>query len=195
MKFPVPKILSAVTIGLTLIGVAILTLIDEQRTIWHVVSRLNEVGAEHQSLASGLFLLIGVFWIGTLDQTRRWLEPQPFDGWLRFSAMAFAASYLLSMVFPCDEGCKPSGSLSQWLHLTLVWGLYFGPAVFAARALQQYSGLIRGLSIVVILFFAVLHVDLLFFDGRTSGVWQRAYEAVFCLLWWQVLSRLLRTPD
>lgn len=191
----VPQLLSVIAIGLTLLGVAVLTFIDDQLSMWQVVSRLNELGAQHQSLASGLFFLIGIFWIGALDQTRRWLEPASFDPWLRFAAMAFAASYLLSMVFPCDVGCTPGGSLSQWLHVTLVWGLYYGPLIFALRCLRRFTGLIRVWSVAVVLAAVILHADLLILGGERSGLWQRFYELAFCLLWWWTLSDLMNDQE
>lgn len=185
-----PLILTAIAATLTIFGVALLTWLDSQLSGAMVISRLNEVGAEHQSFANGLFVLIGIFWIGAIDRTRRDLEPAAMDPWLRYSAMGFAASYLLSMVFPCDEGCTIGGSVSQWLHITLVWALYFGPAVFAARCLMTGAkGLERWLSLGLIALLIVLHVELLVTDWFPGG-WQRLYDVFFCLLWWLVARRL-----
>ena len=187
-----PKILSLNAFGLTLAGVGILTLINTNLSSFHYVSRLNEIGAHNQALANGLFLLIGVFWMGSIDATRRWMEPTLFDPWLRFSAIAFAASYILSMVFPCDSGCPPFGSLNQNLHSTIVWGLYAGPLVFALRVLKTSSSstLDRFLSSSLVILFILMQIDTLFVH-IAPGLWQRFYDLLFCSLWWRVQHRLL----
>jgi hypothetical protein len=189
---PAPKILSLIAGMLTLIGVNALTLMSSDLNVLHYVSRLNEVNAEHQALANGLFLMIGVFWMGAIDSTRRWMEPTLFDPWLRFSAIAFAASYILSMVFPCDSGCPPFGSLNQNLHSTIVWGLYIGPFVFAVRSLKAvaFNKLETVCAYCLILLFLLLQIDTLLFH-IAPGVWQRLYELMFCGLWWRVQQRLL----
>lgn len=189
---PVPLLLSAIAIGLTLFGVGLLTGLDSQLSLLDFISRLNEIDAQHQSLANGLFMIKGVFWIGSIDSTRRYLEPKPFDMWLRFSALAFAASYILSMVFPCDAGCPPSGSLNQILHNTLVWVLYAGPAVFAIRLLltSVKDRLLMSLSGLLLLVFVVMQIDAIFLR-EWAGLWQRGYDLLFCLLWWLTLKRVL----
>lgn len=189
-----PLLLTLIASVLTVPGVALLTWLDSQLTGADVISRLNEVGAQYQSLGSGLFFIIGIFWIGAIDSTRRYLEPASFDPWLRFSAMAFAASYLLSMVFPCDQGCTAGGSLSQWLHVTLVWALYYGPGVLALRCLLSgVTGILRWLSVALCAVLLVLHVDLLLLQ-QFAGWWQRSYDLLFCLLWW-FLVRHLTVPS
>lgn len=188
------KTLSLIAITLTLAGVGVVTLLDSQLTALAYISRLNELNAQHQSLANGLFFLIGIFWIGAIDTTRRQLEPKSMDRWLRFSALAFAGSYVLSMVFPCDTGCPPTGSLNQILHSTLVWGLYAGPAVFTGRILWSgtQSNAERGIAILLLLLFALMQLDTLFLH-QMPGVWQRGYDAGFCVLWWMALNRQLST--
>jgi hypothetical protein len=189
---PVPFLLSAIAVGLTLFGVGLLTALDSQLTIFDFISRLNEIDAEHQSLANGVFMIAGVFWIGSIDATRRFMEPKPFDLWLRFSALAFAASYILSMVFPCDTGCPPSGSLNQVLHNTLVWALYAGPAVFAIRLFfsNVRDRLLTLFSVAVLVVFALMQIDALFLR-EWAGFWQRLYDLLFCLMWWFALKRLI----
>ena len=185
------KLLSSIAIGLTLLGVGLITLLDSNLTIAHYVSRLNEVDAEYQALSSGLFLLIGIFWMGAIDTVRRSIEPKKMDPWLRFSVIAFAASYLLSMVFPCDAGCPPTGSLNQLLHNTLVWLLYAGPFVFAIRVffLPGMTLTERGICTPLLGVFVVMQLDVLFWQNG-PGVLQRVYEFLFCWLWWQTLPRL-----
>ncbi len=185
------KLLSAIAIGLTLLGVGLITLLDAYLTAADYVSRLNEVDAEYQALSSGLFLLIGIFWMGSVDSVRRSIEPKKMDPWLRFSVIAFAASYLLSMVFPCDAGCPPSGSLNQILHNSVVWLLYAGPFVFAIRMffIPGMTRLERAISSPLLGIFVVMQLDVLVWQ-IAPGALQRGYELLFCLLWWQHLARI-----
>jgi hypothetical protein len=187
-----PKILSLIAIVLTLVGVATITLINTELNSFQYISRLNEINSQHQALANGLFLIIGIFWMGTIDSTRRWLEPTKFDPWLRFSTVAFAASYILSMVFPCDAGCPPFGSLNQNIHSTLVWFLYAGPMVFALRVILARVGstLDRILGFIIVVLFLMMQLDALVLK-IAPGLWQRLYDLIFCALWWRVQARLL----
>ncbi|WP_320827532.1 hypothetical protein [Reinekea sp.] len=185
---PAPQILSLIAIGLTLAGISLLTVLDDSVQSVDLISLLNATGATNTALANGLFLLLGIFWMGAIDSTRRFLEPQLLDGWLRFSAIAFAASYLLGMIFPCDAGCPPTGSSAQLVHTSLVWLLYCGPAVFAGRLLlRQPDRQTRHLALLLLLIFAGLQVDALVLRS-TPGLWQRIYELLFCWLWWLSLQ-------
>ncbi len=184
------KILSSLAIGLTLIGVALLTLLDTQLTSLDYISRLNEIEAQYQSFSNGLFVLIGIFWMGTVDTTRRAIEPEKLSPWLRYGSIAFAASYLLSMVFPCDAGCPPTGSLNQMVHSSLVWLLYAGPAVWSVSIIRAGDrSLLRGVAWGLVSVFGLMQVDTLFVHVA-PGLWQRLYDALFCLLWWLNLRQL-----
>lgn len=189
-----PKLLSAIAIFLTLAGTSLLTYLDTQLTLMDFISRLGEVNAQWQSWGNGLFMIAGVFWVGAIDTTRRSLEPEPMDSILRFSALAYAASYLLSVVFPCDEGCPATGSLNQILHNTVVWALFAGPAVFAYRVLRVYPPRIKAYAVFTLLVFVALQVDTVFFRVW-PGLWQRMYEVAFCMMWWQVLSQWTTKPE
>jgi hypothetical protein len=184
------RILSMIAILLTTVGVALFTLLNPYVTGFDYVSRLNEMEMAYQSFGHGLFLLIGIFWMGALDNIRRSLEPKTMDPVLRFSVLAYAASYILSMVFPCDTGCPPSGSLNQLMHSSLVWGLYCGPAVFAVRYLFEKSlaRQMKVFSAVILLNFILFQIDV-FILHRLAGIFQRLYETAFCCLWWQVLHK------
>ena len=190
-----PQILSLIAIGLTLAGISLLTTLDASVQSVDFISLLNAADASNTALANGLFLLLGIFWMGTIDSTRRFLEPQPLDTWLRFSAIAFAASYLLSMIFPCDAGCPPTGSSAQLVHTSLVWLLYCGPAVFAGRLLlSQPDRQSRNLALLLLLVFAGMQVDALFLRSM-PGLWQRIYELLFCWLWWLSLQALIAAAE
>ena len=183
-----PYLLSLIAFFLTLVGVNVLTLVDSQLTLMNYISRLNEVNATYQAYANGLFFLIGIFWMGSINTIRRTLEPKQVDSWLMYSAIAFAASYILSVVFPCDEGCPPVGSANQMIHNTLVWVLYAGPAVFAGRVmkLQLFSGWPNYVAKGMLAIFFVMQID----SAMTQfmpGIWQRIYDIGFCGLWWLVL--------
>jgi hypothetical protein len=187
-----PQILSLIAIGLSLAGISLLTALDTSIESGDLIRLLNTEDASHQALASGLFLLLGIFWMGAIDSTRRFLEPRPFDNWLRFSAIAFAASYLLSMLFPCDDGCRPGGSMTQLVHSSLLWLLYGGPAVFAGRLLwAKPERQIRHLAALLLLVFAVLQLDVFVFQA-SPGLWQRIYELLFCWLWWLTLHAIVK---
>jgi len=190
-----PKILSIVAISLSLIGVSVLTLIDGQVTSLDFVSRLNEINAPYQFAANGIFLLLGIFWMGTVDTTRRTFERIGLDSWLRFSVIAYAASYILSMIFPCDAGCPKTGSLNQMIHNSLVWILYAGPAVFAGRIIRitddRPAKNMAGLLLTV---FVILQFDSIIWN-IAPGMWQRVYELMFCWLWWGHLNYLSKRSE
>jgi hypothetical protein len=189
-----PKILSLIAFGLTLFGVGALTLIDTQHTVFDYISRLNEVNASVAQAANGLFFLMAIFWMGSVNTIRRTLEPKKVDAWLMYSAIAFAASYILSVVFPCDEGCPPFGSTNQILHSTLVWCLYGGPVVFAGRLIKLK--LVTGWPVILcwsmVSIFLIMQIDTLFIHSM-PGVWQRVYDLGFCILWWLTLTHYLKT--
>ena len=190
-----PQILSLIAIGLTLAGISLLTALDTSVQSVDFISRLNAADAANTALANGLFMLLGIFWMGAIDSTRRFLEPKPLDGWLRFSAIAFAASYLLGMILPCDAGCPPTGSGAQLGYSSLVWLLYCGPALFAGRLLlRQPDRQTRNLALLLLLIFAGLQVDALFL-GSMPGLWQRIYELLFCWLWWLSLQDWVKTIE
>lgn len=187
------RLLSSFAIAFTLAGVALLTWLDVNAGVFDVIGRLNEVNAPQQALANGLFLIAGVFWVGAVDTTRRTLEPVKMDSVLRFSVIAFAASYILRMVFPCDVGCPAGGSVSQWLQTTFVWLLYSGPAVFAVQLWRQTeSTMTRQFASLVLLVFVVMQLDN-FFLQIAPGVWQRVYELLFCWLWWQYTASVVKS--
>lgn len=189
-----PQILSIIAISITLLGTSLLTYLDTELTLMDFISRLGEMDAQWQSWGNGLFMIAGVFWVGAIDTTRRWLEPESMDSVLRFSALAYAASYLLSVVFPCDEGCPATGSLNQWVHSSLVWLLFAGPAVFAIRVLQRYPARVKAYAFFTLLVFVLLQVDTVLFRVW-PGLWQRMYEAAFCMMWWQVLRQWSETRN
>ena len=190
MILTAPQRLFTLAALLTIGGVAVLTAVDPDVSVADFISRLNELQQPKKSLGSGLFLLIGIFWIGTIDTLRRSLEPKKLDPWLRYSVLAFAASYLLSLLFPCDAGCPPPTSVNQWLHSTLVWGLSFGPVVFALRLIKTSAFRRLNLACWALLALAIAaFVDALSWQWL-PGLWQRLYELSFCVLFALWLSQL-----
>ncbi|ATX77713.1 MULTISPECIES: hypothetical protein [Reinekea] len=190
-----PQILSLIAIGLSLAGISLLTALDTNVQSGDLIGLLNSENASHQALANGLFLLLGIFWMGAVDSTRRFIEPRSLDSWLRFSAIGFAASYLFSMLFPCDNGCLPGASVSQMVHSSVLWLLYCGPAVFAGRLLWgKPERQIRHLAALLLLVFAVLQLDAFVFQA-SPGLWQRIYELLFCWLWWLSLHAMVKADS
>ncbi|WP_146171239.1 DUF998 domain-containing protein [Saccharospirillum sp. MSK14-1] len=145
---------------------------------------INERGAleySERSLANGVFLLIGAFWMGTVEAVRKFHEPQRMDPWVRFGVIAFAASLIGRMVFPCDLSCPLQGSVTQLLHNTLVWVLYAG-ALVAGWRLTLMTVLGRVLKWVLLVCFVLL--QLAFWQRNAwPGVWQLGYEWSFAVLW------------
>lgn len=155
---------------------------------------INELGAleySGHSLANGAFLLTGAFWMGTIEAVRQQLEPQRLDAWLRFGAIAFAASLIGRLLFPCDRYCSPDGSVTQILHNTLVWVLYAG-ALIAGWRLPKLNLSVRLLQWLLLVCFVLLQWAFWHRDFW-PGVWQRGYELSFALLWLLWVHHLTRT--
>ena len=145
---------------------------------------INELGAlEHsgRSLANGLFLLSGAFWMGTVEAARKQLEPQRLDPWLRFGVIAFAASLIGRMIFPCDLNCPLDGSATQLVHNTLVWVLYAG-ALIAGWRVPNLTLAVRLLKWLLLVCFVLLQWAFWHRDAW-PGLWQRGYELSFAVLW------------
>ncbi|MHA7879448.1 MAG: DUF998 domain-containing protein [Saccharospirillum sp.] len=147
------------------------------------ISELGALDAPSRSLANGAFFLIGAFWMGTVEAVRKQLEPAPMDRFVRFGAIGFAASYIISVVFPCDAGCPVDGSVSQWLHNTLIWVLYAGAMLAAARlrtpAAPAVGAVLKGLMLLCFVLLQYSAID----RDWAPGYWQRGYEACFAVLW------------
>ena len=145
---------------------------------------INELGAlEHsgRSLVNGLFLLSGAFWMGTVEAARKQLEPQRLDPWLRFGVIAFAASLIGRMIFPCDLNCPLDGSATQLVHNTLVWVLYAG-ALIAGWRVPNLTLAVRLLKWLLLVCFVLLQWAFWHRDAW-PGLWQRGYELSFAVLW------------
>ena len=154
------------------------------------ISELGALDMPNRSMANGAFFLIGAFWMGTVESVRKGLEPAPMDPWIRFGVIAFAGSYIGGVVFPCDYQCPVGGSFNQVVHNTLIWVLYAGAVVAAIRMpLPGHSGLSLTLKTLTVLCFLAMQVAAWERDWW-PGVWQRAYEACFVVLWWLWLSRV-----
>jgi hypothetical protein len=157
---------------------------------------INELGAldySGRSLANGAFLLSGAFWMGTVEAVRKQLEPQRLDAWLRFGTIAFAASLIGRMVFPCDLNCPLDGSVTQLVHNTLVWVLYAGALIAGWRLpnLNVTVALLKGLLLAC---FVLLQWGFWHRDGW-PGLWQRGYEASFAVLWLIWVHHLTRAEN
>lgn len=160
------------------------------------ISELGAIDMPNRSAANGAFLLIGAFWMGAVEAARKALEPNKIDPWVRFGAIAFAASYIGSVVFPCDLGCPVSGSANQLIHSTLIWVLSAGAVVSGVRLVPATS--VKGMSalkVTLVLTFLVLQVAAWQRDWY-PGVWQRLFELNFAVLWvlwvWRLPGRQAR---
>lgn len=147
------------------------------------ISELGALDTPNRSIANGAFFLIGAFWMGTVEAVRKQLEPRPMDPFVRFGVIAFAASYIGSVVFPCDAGCPVDGSASQWVHNTVLWVLYAGAMVAVARMPIRVAPLIgRVLKLAMLVTFVMMQWAAIERDWA-PGYWQRAYEALFVVFW------------
>lgn len=158
------------------------------------ISELGAFDMPNRSVANGAFLLIGAFWMGAVEATRKALEPAKMDPWVRFGAIAFAASYIASVVFPCDLGCPATGSGSQLVHSTLIWVLSAGAVVAGVKLSPVPS--IKGMRVLkgtLLLFFLVMQLAAWQRDWL-PGVWQRLFELNFAVLWVLWLWRLPARP-
>ncbi|GGX59408.1 DUF998 domain-containing protein [Saccharospirillum salsuginis] len=154
------------------------------------ISELGALDMPNRSMANGAFFLIGAFWMGTTEAVRKGLEPAPMDPWIRFGVIAFAASYIGSVIFPCDYQCPVGGSFNQTVHNTLIWVLYAGAFVAAVRMpLPGRVGLGRTLKVLTVVCFMSMQLAAWERDWW-PGIWQRAYEACFVVLWWLWLNNL-----
>ncbi len=146
------------------------------------ISELGALDTPGRSLANGAFFLIGAFWMGAVEATRKALEPAPMDPWIRFGVIGFAASYIGSVVFPCDYHCPVGGSVNQFIHNTLIWVLYAGACVAGVRMKLNQPGALL-LRICLVLCF--LGMQLAAWQREWApGLWQRGYEYLFVALWW-----------
>jgi hypothetical protein len=154
------------------------------------ISELGALDMPNRSAANGAFLLIGAFWMGAVEATRKSLEPDKMDPWIRFGAIAFAASYIGSVVFPCDLGCPVTGSGSQLIHNTLIWVLYAGAVLAGIRMMASPS--VKGMrALKVTLVLAFLVMQLAAWERQwLPGLWQRLYELNFAVLWLLWVVRL-----
>ena len=134
-----------------------------------------------RSLVNGLFLLSGAFWMGTVEAARKQLEPQRLAPWLRFGVIAFAASLIGRMIFPCDLNCPLDGSATQLVHNTLVWVLYAG-ALIAGWRVPNLTLAVRLLKWLLLVCFVLLQWAFWHRDAW-PGLWQRGYELSFAVLW------------
>ncbi|WP_157954347.1 DUF998 domain-containing protein [Saccharospirillum mangrovi] len=160
---------------------------------YRLAQLINELGALDQpgrSLANGTFLLCGAFWMGSVEAVRKQLEPRPMDAWVRFGVIAFAASLIGRMVFPCDLNCPPSGSVTQLVHNSLLWVLYAG-AMVAGWRLALAGRLAWLLKIALLVCFVLLQLSFWQRDWW-PGLWQRGYELAFAALWVSWVQALLR---
>lgn len=160
---------------------------------YHFTQLINELGALNQpgrSLATGAFLLCGAFWMGSVEAVRKTLEPQPMDAWVRFGVIAFAASLIGRMVFPCDLTCPPTGSANQLVHNSLLWVLYAG-ALVAGWRLALSGRLAWLVKIVLLVCFVLLQLSFWQRDWW-PGLWQRGYETAFAILWVIWVQTVLR---
>lgn len=166
----------------------------EGYSITRFISELGALNMPNRSLANGAFFLIGAFWMGTVEAVRKSVEPARLDPWVRFGVIAFAASYIGSVVFPCDLKCPLVGSPSQIIHNTLIWALYAG-AVFAGVRLPFSSARIpvRALKTALVVFFLAMQVAS-WQRQWWPGIWQRGYELCFVTLWLMWIYQLMNAP-
>lgn len=156
------------------------------------ISELGALNMPSRSLANGAFFLIGAFWMGTVESVRKSLEPADMDPWIRFGVIAFAGSYIGSVIFPCDYGCPTIGSFNQIIHNTLIWALYAG-GVFAGMRLQIASAKQAALILKAALVICFLATQLAAWQRHWwPGVWQRGYELSFVALWLMWIGELRR---
>lgn len=147
------------------------------------ISELGALDMPNRSAANGAFFLIGAFWMGAVEATRKSLEPNKMDPWIRFGVIAFAASYIGSVVFPCDLGCPVSGSSNQLIHSTLIWVLYAGAVVAGVRMIAGPSAKgMRVLKAVLVVVFLAMQVAA-WERQWLPGLWQRLYELIFAVVW------------
>jgi hypothetical protein len=154
------------------------------------ISELGALDMPNRSAANGAFLLTGAFWMGAVETTRRSVEPHKMDPWIRFGVIAFAASYIGSVVFPCDLGCPVSDSGSQLIHNTLLWVLYAGAVLAGVRMMPSPS--VKGMrALKVTLVLAFLAMQFAAWERQwLPGLWQRLYELNFAVLWLLWVYRL-----
>lgn len=146
------------------------------------ISELGALDMPGRSIANGVFLLTGAFWMGTVEAARQQLEPQRLDPWLRYGVIAFASASIAGVIFPCDLGCPVDGSVNQTLHNTLVWLLYAGGVVAGMRLSTGRRWADRLLKTLLLLSFLAMQLALL--DRQWwPGLFQRGYELCFALLW------------
>lgn len=157
------------------------------------ISELGALDMPNRSMANGAFFLIGAFWMGTTESVRRWLEPAPMDPWIRFGVIAFAASYIGSVVFPCELGCPIGGSINQVVHNTLIWVLYAGAVVAIIR--MPLPGSVAAGRLLKVLAVSVFFAMQIAAWQRQwwPGIWQRAYEVCFVLMWWLWLNGRMKS--
>lgn len=158
------------------------------------ISELGALDMPNRSAANGAFLLIGAFWMGAVEAARKALEPVKMDPWVRFGGIAFAASYIASVVFPCDLGCPATGSSNQLIHSTLIWGLSAGAVVSGVRLVPSTS--VKGMRVLkgtLVLTFLVLQLAA-WQRNWLPGLWQRLFELNFAVLWVLWVWRLPGRP-
>ncbi|MEX1213914.1 DUF998 domain-containing protein [Saccharospirillum sp.] len=157
------------------------------------ISELGALDMPNRSVANGAFLLVGAFWMGAVEATRKALEPGKMDPWVRFGVIAFAASYIVSVVFPCDLGCPATGSGSQLIHSTVIWVLSAGAVVSGVKLVPLPS--VKGMRVLkgtLVLAFLVLQLAA-WQREWLPGLWQRLFELNFAVLWvlwvWRLPNR------
>lgn len=147
------------------------------------ISELGALDMPGRSAANGAFMLIGAFWMGAIEAVRKAQEPVGIDPWVRFGAVAFALSYIGSVVFPCDIGCPISGSANQVIHNTVLWVLNAGAVVAGVRISPSPS--IKGMRVLkgtLVLVFLIMQVTA-WERQWWPGIWQRLFELNFAILW------------
>lgn len=177
--------------ALLLVGLPLWLTFSAGQPFTQLINTLGALDQPGRSIANGVFLLTGAFWMGSVEAVRKQLEPQAMDAWVRFGVIAFAASLIARLVFPCDQSCPLDGSTNQLVHNTLVWVLYSGALVVAWRLPLSgtWARLLQAAAVIcfVLLQWAFWHRQ------AWPGLWQRGYELAFALLWWLWVERLARS--
>lgn len=167
---------------LMILGLTVLRWLDPEVSVFSDIHGPAAFSDRYQAFANGLFLVIGVFWVGAVDSVRKALNPLPFDNWLRFSGLAFAASFLLSVLLPAQ-----SGALSGVLYLFL----YLSAIPFAIRTIiLPVNPWLKRLASAQLVLVAITLFEAIVTQWQ-PGLWLRAYEVVYVALWWLTIEHWL----
>lgn len=165
-----------------LLGLGVLRWLDPQVSILSLTHGPAAFSDPFQAFANGLFLVIGVFWVGAVDSVRKALNPLPFDNVLRFSGLAFGASFLLSVLLPSQ-----TGGLSGILYVCF----YFSAIPFALRTiLQPVHPVLKRLAGAQLVIVAIILFETWVTQWQL-GLWLRVYEVGYVGLWWLTIEHWL----